>query len=253
MSSGKNVIFLGVGVVVGGVIGSFVTRMVLKKKCEQTVDAEINEFLANFYKENKENSGELTEKTEDSEADGGLEVGKMEENSGNAGDFEAYSARNMGDSALDYRSFYKTEEEKASVDPAEMEYPMDETDEEIEEREELIRSGGLVTDENRSDIWCEETTAEMNSGKKPRLITSESYDDEYPHFDKIELEYYTVDDVLVDISAEEEIADPERIVGDCLDKYGFRTNDDERVIFVRNFNHGADYEISKVFGRFYSD
>lgn len=249
MSSGKNIIFLGVGVVVGGVIGSFTTRMLMKKKCEQTVDAEINKFLAEFYKENKENSGESTEKTEDSEADGGSEV----ENSGDAGNFEAYSARNMGDSALDYRSFYKTEEEKASVDPAEMEYPMDETDEEIEEREELIRSGGLVTDENRSDIWCEETTAEMNSGKKPRLITSESYDDEYPHFDKIELEYYTVDDVLVDISAEEEIADPERIVGDCLDKYGFRTNDDERVIFVRNFNHGADYEISKVFGRFYSD
>ena len=243
MSSGKNIIFLGVGVVVGGVIGSFSTRILMKKKCEQAVDAEINKFLAEFYKENEEKH----EENVDSEPE------KTEEMTYEKRPEDYYSARNMGDSALDYRSFYKTEEVKNDIDPAEMEYPMDETDEEIEEREELIRSGGLVTDENRSDIWCEETTAEMNSGKKPRLITSESYDDEYPHFDKIELEYYTVDDVLVDISAEEEIADPERIVGDCLDKYGFRTNDDERVIFVRNFNHGADYEISKVFGRFYSD
>lgn len=243
MSSGKNIIFFGIGVVVGGVVGSFTTRMLMKKKCEQTVDAEINKFLAEFYKENEKKH----EENVDSEPE------KTEEMTYEKRPEDYYSARNMGDSALDYRSFYKTEEVKNDIDPAEMEYPMDETDEEIEEREAMIQSGGLVTDENRSDIWCEETTAEMNSGKKPKLITAESYDDEYPHFDKIELEYYTGDDILVDISAEEEIADPERIVGDCLDKYGFRTNDEERVIFVRNFNHGADYEISKVFGNFYGE
>ena len=248
MSGAKNIIFF----CLGGIVGSAMTYFVMQKKVKTAGDKQISEFLEKFYAENGVVDPEFVEKEESKEP-------VVDENQAE----KLYSARDLGDSAIAYRSFYsggETVSDTSGVDPAETVGPteddtefFDEVDEEIAEREELIEDGGLVTEENASDIWCEETTKEMNSGKKPKLITSESFDDGYPHFDKVELEYYTVDDVLVDISAEEEIADPERIVGDCLDKYGFRTNDEERVIFVRNFNHGTDYEISKVFGRFYSD
>ena len=88
----------------------------------------------------------------------------------------------------------------------------------------------------------------MNSGKKPRLITADSYFDDYPHHNKVVLEYYTDSDILVDTETEEELPDEDLIVGDCLDKYGFRDNDEEFIVYVRNFNFGIDYQISKVFG-----
>lgn len=145
-------------------------------------------------------------------------------------------------------------------DPAWMEHPAEEafgeiteeeTINEYEEYERMVDAGQIVTDENRDYIEGEEADIEMHSGKRPKLITWESWMNDKPNFDKIQLAYYTgengEDGCLVDIEADEEIFDEAKIVGDCLDKFGFRNNDED-VIYVRNFDFGADYEVSKYVG-----
>ena len=89
-------------------------------------------------------------------------------------------------------------------------------------------------------------TKEMaySKDKKPKIITGDSFYNEYPHFDKISLQYYFDDDILA-TEEDEEIDDVERVLGDTLDKYGFRNND-ESVIYVRNLSMGTDYEVFKV-------
>lgn len=246
MISGKNIIFFISGAAIGGVLGVFY----MKKRCKDEVDKEIQKFLAEFYASNEENEV----KNETSESDGGGDFSKTIDS------YEGGKA-DGGKPLTNYSSFYKE-----SGDMADYMHPTEDDDDEDEvgddsddildgtyNDDELVEKGFYITEENENDVAGEEMTAEMNSGKRPKLITAESYDNEYAHFDKIELEYYTDDDVLVDIAGEEEIHDPNRIVGDCLDKFGFRDNPDETVIFVRNFDHGADYEISKVFSSFYGE
>lgn len=146
-------------------------------------------------------------------------------------------------------------------DPAEYEHPSEspysETEEEqmnvsdCEKYERMVEKNQFVTDENRDYIEGEEEDTEMHSGKRPKLITWESYMNDKPNFDKVQLAYYTGengdDSCLVDVEADEQIFDEDKVVGDCLDKYGFRNNDED-VIYVRNFAFGADYEIAKYIG-----
>lgn len=242
----------GIGVVLGFSGAWILAHFYYKKK----VEMEVNKTLF-----------ELDSKRESK--DGGSEVGSVGGGSG-AGSSDAESnnevvGNSTSDSASDsaasergddsdilnrerikyesYASYYRSDvvDDACYPDPAEMESPT--------EYEDLVADGNLITDENRDYIEGEEMTAEMNSGKKPKLITCESWDNEYPQNDKIQLEYYTgengTDGCLVDVEADEEIFDEDRVVGDCLDKYGFRTNDED-VIYVRNFAFGADYEITKV-------
>lgn len=146
-------------------------------------------------------------------------------------------------------------------DPVLYEHPSEEAFSETEEEadvedyekyEQMVKSNEIVTDENRSYIEGEEADSEMHSGKRPKLITWESWINERPEFDKIQLAYYTGengdDGCLVDVEADEEIFDEDKIIGDCLDKFDFRHNDED-VIYVRNFSFGADYEIAKYIGR----
>ena len=47
------------------------------------------------------------------------------------------------------------------------------------------------------------------------------------------------------IASDEEIHDLPLVVGDCLDKFDFRHNDEKRIC-VRNYKLGVDYEVIKV-------
>ena len=191
----------------------------------------------------------------------------------------SYDSESKDTAAIDYNTFYSDKGNYihknrvgSGVDPAERESPEDDLSEEEdnedwssdtrpddiweseEEREyrlrqELIDSGVLIDEEHRNYEDGLEMTREMNSGKKPKLITEDSYYDEYPHHQKKILEYYTESDILVDIETEEEIDDEAGVVGNCLDKYDYRNNDMETIIYVRNFSYGIDYQISKIFKR----
>lgn len=211
----------GAGVIIGTIIGYFMGKKKTEKEFEEMLMGE--ESSEEDANESEKTTGEDTPKYVD------------------------YSGSKA--SSTDYRKFYP--------DPAEMMAPSEddvektELDEEVEEEKELIERGYIVTDENRADIEAQEMNKEAET-KKPRIITAESFDNDYPHFDKVQLEYYAENDCLVDSESNEEIFDEQRAVGDCLDKFNFRTNDEE-VIFVRNFSFGTDYEISKLWSSFMTE
>ena len=84
---------------------------------------------------------------------------------------------------------------------------------------------------------------EIKKYKKPRLIKEEEFG-ELAGIEKQTLKYWTYDDTLT-TEENEELKDQEFYVGDCLTKYGFKDNDEEREIFVRNGRLGTDYDIVK--------
>lgn len=246
MISAKNVGYFIAGSFIGGLGAIFLVRRHFQKLSEEKIE----KFVADF----NQKMGIFDEN----------EV-KGEENESKAvAEYLKYMGANEGVLYNNYYATYRENEEK-KIDPAERIGPSedDEDEEEIdsdiladyedEYLDHLRDSNGCLSPEEEQNAENIAITNELNSGRKPKLITSDSYDNEYHHFDKAELEYYTIDDVLIDARSEDEIHDPERIVGDCMDRFGFRENDDETVIFVRNFNHGTDYEITKIFGEFYGE
>lgn len=89
------------------------------------------------------------------------------------------------------------------------------------------------------------------SRKAPRIIKAEDYDS-YPEYRKLTVFYFIGDGIIADEDDETELEGfgfYNDLVGKCLDKYGFADND-ETVIFVRNEQIMADFEIMKNFGTF---
>ena len=99
--------------------------------------------------------------------------------------------------------------------------------------------------EHPEDDFVEEpeVNEEIKKYKKPRLIKEEEFG-ELAGIEKQTLKYWTYDDTLT-TEENEELKDQEFYVGDCLTKYGFKDNDEEREIFVRNGRLGTDYDIVK--------
>lgn len=84
--------------------------------------------------------------------------------------------------------------------------------------------------------------------KDPKLISEDKFDED-TEFTKETLLYYTEDDTLTD-EDEHEIENQLEYVGEAMDKFGFRDNDDELSIHVRNFEKKTDYEIIKVYAAY---
>lgn len=229
--NGKEALIFGSGVVIGGLIGYFASYKYNKARA----DKEIQAFLDEVNGENDGTRSEMAASDENSPEERVNYIPK-------AGNSEPPEVSED----MYYSDFYH--------DPAESEGPSEydsPEEREMAAREELLASGALISEENANEIAGSEMSKELSSGKKPKIISEESYFEEYRHFDKAELEYYTEDDVLIDPESEEEVDDLARVVGDCLDKYGFRENPEEERIFVRNFGFGTDYEITKIFAQFY--
>lgn len=85
---------------------------------------------------------------------------------------------------------------------------------------------------------------QKNKNRPPKIISAETFSELNPSIETEVLYFYADDKILCDEN-EEPIEDPEHIIGDCLDKYNFRNND-ERIIFVMNYATDTAYEIQKV-------
>lgn len=86
--------------------------------------------------------------------------------------------------------------------------------------------------------------------KKPVIINSDEFD-QYPYHDKVSLLWYTEDKILA-TENNEELDDPIAYLGEVFEKSGFTREDNEDdVIYIRNFSRGTDYEIGKVYGSMY--
>lgn len=114
-------------------------------------------------------------------------------------------------------------------------HPMDsDEDEELEKEEELYNEGLRASLEH-----------EARRTMQPRIIKEDDYGNDGT-LEQESLFYYQGDDTLV-TEDDEEIHDIPLVVGDCLDKFGFRDNDEKRIC-VRNYKLGKDYEVIKVDG-----
>lgn len=228
MNKGKYIIFFS-GFVAGGITGAGVAFLFLKKKFDKRIDEELEKINSEMSKEDVAYFEGETEVNVD-----GLDSDSSD---------ESYILKKYATpktEKIDYKTYHESK-----VDPAEAEHPEEEDDEE-NENETDPESIGVITPENENLMAGYQMTKEMaySKDKKPKIITGDSFYNEYPHFDKISLQYYFDDDILA-TEEDEEIDDVERVLGDTLDKYGFRNND-ESVIYVRNLSMGTDYEVFKV-------
>lgn len=232
MNKGKYIIFFS-GFVAGGITGAGVAFLFLKKKFDKRIDEELEKINSEMSEEDVAYfEGETKVNIEDLDSTPAPTLNDISKK------YASPKAEEM-----DYKNFYSKKEE--SADPAESEHPEEEDDEE-NENETDPESIGVITPENENLVAGYQMTKEMaySKDKKPKIITGDSFYNEYPHFDKISLQYYFDDDILA-TEEDEEIDDVERVLGDTLDKYGFRNND-ESVIYVRNLSMGTDYEVFKV-------
>lgn len=116
-------------------------------------------------------------------------------------------------------------------------HPVDsDEDEELEKEEELYNAGLKASLEH-----------EARRTMQPRIIKEEDYGNDGT-LEQESLFYYQDNDVLV-TEDDEEIHDFPLVVGDCLDKFGFRDNNEKRIC-VRNYKLGKDYEVIKVAGEY---
>lgn len=135
-----------------------------------------------------------------------------------------------------YAGMYREKNGYTEEKLAEGEHPLDQGENGEEDPEDGIPSA----DEEAFDEH------QKNKHKKPRIINEQTFSDLPAYISKQVLYFYAYDEVLVDEDDEDnQITDPESLIGDALTKYGFADND-ERIIFVMNYGLDAAYEIQKV-------
>jgi hypothetical protein len=114
------------------------------------------------------------------------------------------------------------------VDPAELERPSEDDD----DQDEFRKISEDYYNHNKSEI-------------KPYVITNEEFAEDMTHFDKLTIYYYEDDQTLADEN-EEIIQDVSSTVGDeALDKFG-DGSDDPEIVYVRNEKMEIDYEVIRL-------
>lgn len=103
------------------------------------------------------------------------------------------------------------------------------------------------SDEDEEELYNEGLKASLEHEARrtqlPRIIKEDDYGNDGT-LEQESLFYYQGSDTLV-TEDDEEIHDLPLVVGDCLDKFGFRDNNEKRIC-VRNYKLGKDYEIIKI-------
>lgn len=115
-------------------------------------------------------------------------------------------------------------------DPLESLHPED-SDEDLTEEEERYISG-----------MRDSVNRDKERGDKPKIIKDEDYGAD-GRYAESSLFYYPDEDILCDEN-NQEIGNPSSVVGDTLDKFDFRHNDQDHMC-IRNFKLGLDYWIIK--------
>lgn len=93
---------------------------------------------------------------------------------------------------------------------------------------------------------------QKNKDKPPKIISLEDAI-ELPEFiNQQALLYYTENDVLLDEESNEIIEDRQNFIGNTLEKYDFRNNDDDRM-YVLNWRLTTCYEIQKMDDEYIAD
>lgn len=229
---GKKPVIFGLGMAVGTGIGYLIFTLKKEKELDKII-AECNDVVD---KANKQS--EVAKKALD------VAAVKAREGSDLALTIEEYEKLYSGE-AVDYDKIHP---DRAVEDPAELEHPAeDDVEEAPEETESVTENDAGVVDPKEEEV--KEAAFYAAERRKPKFITEDVFEyDGRDIYDKCDLYYYVYDDILA-TEDEEIIDDVERTVGNCLDKFGFKSND-EGEIYVRNFSTTTDYRITKMFAEF---
>lgn len=218
----KEVLLFGGGLAVGALAGFLGAKFYYKEKMETEISEEIKEVTRVYSEKMKEKGVTEGDKVGESSTE-------KEDESENKIPEDTPGGKNQKVSYTSYSS--------NGVDtPSDMIVkPKKTINEEFEEDERENFLKGLEASERH----------ERERRQKPKIIKYEDFGED-PAYDTVPLVYYVNEEVLVNDDDGTEIDDWDMSVGDCLDKYGFRHNN-EQIIYVRNFFKGIDYSITKRF------
>lgn len=247
LMSNRGVIF-GSGMTVGVILGYALFRMVKENELQKAID-ECNEMVDQSVKQSEIASAALEE------AQRFMREDAVKERNGSdlAVTVDEYKKLYSGKD-FDYTRIHpgngkssKDAFEKEGVDPAELESPSEDFDDEDDKMCQSEEDKHMDSSEFDGEI--RDANYYASERRKPKLIKEDTFEyDGRGVYDKCDLYYYVDDDTLA--SEDEEIIDNiDHTVGDCLDKFGFRSND-EGEIYVRNFYTMTDYRITKMFTAF---
>lgn len=205
----KNIIFGIGGLLIGAVSGGLCGWFGCKKKYEQEASDEIAK-MREHYEEKEKALGRETKKILN----------------------EKYGAPKMQEDSKPETSYQYVDKKRGILveyeDPAESEYPEDDEEE----------------SEDPDDIGEINREYEKNKHKKPKIISVDEAGNLPPGTENECLFLYTYDDTITDEN-DEEIEQPELLLGDCLEIYNFYDSN-EKVVFVMNYELSTCYEISKI-------
>ena len=226
--------FIG-GALLGSVIGAVGGIIITKRKCDKETAAQIEQMSAEIAKVDPYAPGNYNKMDKPVKMDvpearvtstGDVAIPTEEEITSAVREFKKVG----GPGKVDYTAAYdgtSTEGKQESIFDL-----MKETDEVDDEEDE--------DDEISMDIH---SRADLHSD--PVVISADEAGDVPDNYESEVLYYYVQNDVLVD-DYDDEITDPEKLVGNLLDVSGFKKNLD-RHLYVKNPRISYIYEIQKVF------
>lgn len=223
---GKGLVLFVSGLVTGALGGIFGAKVYYQKKLEKNLDQ--------YQKDLEEYYGRTDEYVRDSSADRAEEAPSGEEKESNRvdGPLSNNQRREIREKLL--------RNQRETTNYAGM-YRKDGTD--ISEEDEELDDQESEEEEPTPEELAGEDHA-RNREREPRIISAEKLGEIPSYYENQTLFYYLYDDTLTEEEGEV-VEDPYLLVGDCLDKYGFREND-EMLILVQNFALDTIYEVQKV-------
>lgn len=222
----KAIIFSGLSLITGAVIGFVVGYNVNKRQVDE--ERRMQEEAAEALKEYQKKSEEEAE-TEQPVIKTVVKAAKI---------------ATPTEPGINYTKYAEMKAEEAKK--AEAESPSEDDDEDEEKEldppmetyeERLEREGKELTEQD--EIY------NKKKGDKIDVLGNEDIDNEYPevHYPAEELYYFTDDDVLTDEDGN--IVDEEEYIGTKLRRFGWMTNPQEAV-WIRNNPKETDFHVNKV-------
>lgn len=239
----KEILLFSGGILVGAAAGIIGTKLILEKKIDKKyqdkADKEILEAMEKHFKDGGSKTEPGWEADKDSLSDSDITsvaekaVQKEQEKKNQKINYTAYS-----ENGVEKPDDMIVKPKKTIVEPEDIEDDEEDEVENWDRQEEENYIKGL----RDSERWSRERL------NRPKIIKREDYGED-PLLEKATLFYYPDEDILAFAEDMEEIFDENYNVGDCLTKYGFKTNNEE-TIYVRNSYAGYDFKIIKRFEKF---
>ena len=239
----KEILLFSGGILVGVAAGIIGTKLILEKKIDKKyqdkADKEILEAMQKHFKDRETKKEPDKEPDKDSLSDlkvasvAEKAVQKEQEKKNQKINYTAYS-----ENGVEHPDDMIVKPKKTIVEP-------DENEEDEVEKWDRQEEENYIKGMRDAERWSRER---MN---RPKIIKRENYGED-PLLEQAVLHYYPNEDILAFAKNNEEIFDENFHVGDCLTKYGFKTNQ-EKTIYVRNSYAGYDFEITKRFDKFVPD